>query len=51
MKDLKEIKELQEMEGLSKSAHKSLEEIVKNIKRGESPLLTLAEAEGGGGYE
>ena len=53
MKDLKEVDELQNDEGLAKSAHKNLEEIIKNLKKGESPVMTLSQADGmgGGGYE
>lgn len=46
MKDLKELNELRELEGLSKNAHQDLEEIVRNLDKLGSPCMTLEQAEG-----
>ena len=42
--NLKSIDDMRNDEGLAKQVHKSLEEIVKNIERGESPVMTLAQS-------
>ena len=46
MTDLKELKELRDMEGLSKRTTESLEQTIKNITRGEEPCYTLAQEVG-----
>ena len=44
MPDLKEVDSLRNDEGLDKQVHKTLEDIVNRIKKGDSPVLTLAQS-------
>ena len=45
MDNLKIVDTLRRDEGLAKSAHQSLEDIVRNLDKLGSPVMTLAQAE------
>ena len=47
MQDLLSIKELRKMEGLDRQVHQTLENIVKGIRKGDTPLMTLAQSNQG----
>ena len=47
---LSSVDTLREREGLSHEVHQTLENIVKGIRKGDTPLMTLAQSEGAG-YE
>jgi len=43
---LSSVDTLREREGLSHEVHKTLEDYVRRIKQGDTPLMTLAQSDG-----